>query len=376
MKKNIKVIYLIELLLLIFTIMFKVNIFNMTFTTLVTVTDVFMLALAVMTCLILKFPKDKGFTRKAAVRITVVNLLALLIFSYAIGLFTGFNNNVFSLKFINIIKNIVPAIIYCTSIEVIRYVICKNSFFEKKPIIIYTLLIIILNIIIEINTFNFYDGEQIFKFVSTVIIPVISKETVFSYVTYTVGFAPSLIYHLATDCYIYLFPIVPDLGNYLYSVIFLIAPYVYYLSIRRLNTYHDKPNYNTKGLWFYLISIPLLIIALLFLVLDLGITKYQLIAIGSDSMQPSYGRGDGIIFVKKTAEEAKVGEILVFTNDGMTITHRIIKKWKNGDDICFKTKGDNNEKVDDFIVNGDDVYGTAVLVVKYVGYPSIWLFRK
>ena len=98
-----------------------------------------------------------------------------------------------------------------------------------------------------------------------------------------------------------------------------------------------------------------------------------MIAIGSDSMNPIYYRGDAVIYKKVKPDEVKEKDILVFKNSGAIITHRVKKVVLDGNQIYFQTKGDNNEKADDELVNSNDIYGVVQYVVKYVGYPTILL---
>jgi hypothetical protein len=39
----------------------------------------------------------------------------------------------------------------------------------------------------------------------------------------------------------------------------------------------------------------------------------------------------------------------------------------------FKTKGDNNNAIDYFDVQGYNVLGKVIYKVKYIGYPTIWI---
>ena len=41
--------------------------------------------------------------------------------------------------------------------------------------------------------------------------------------------------------------------------------------------------------------------------------------------------------------------------------------------VYFYTKGDANKSVDNFKINEEEVVGKVDLVVKYVGYPTLWI---
>lgn len=99
-----------------------------------------------------------------------------------------------------------------------------------------------------------------------------------------------------------------------------------------------------------------------------------MIAIASGSMEPTFYRGDAIIYEKVSEKnKPKAGEVIVFKHDGEFISHRIININIKDNDITYQTKGDNNSVEDDFIVKDEDVVGTVKLRLKYIGIPTIWL---
>ena len=104
-----------------------------------------------------------------------------------------------------------------------------------------------------------------------------------------------------------------------------------------------------------------------------GIFKYKMIAVGSGSMEPTYIRGDAIIYEKEKPKNIDVGDILVFEKDNKLITHRVVKKSKVNNNIYFYTKGDANKSVDNYKITEEEVVGKVDLVVKYIGYPTLWL---
>ena len=64
---------------------------------------------------------------------------------------------------------------------------------------------------------------------------------------------------------------------------------------------------------------------------------------------------------------------MAFNNGSKIIVHRIYKIIKKKDDIYFITKGDNNNQADQGVVEPGSVVGKAILRIKKVGLPSIWL---
>ena len=129
-----------------------------------------------------------------------------------------------------------------------------------------------------------------------------------------------------------------------------------------------------KGLRRKYIYIPLIIFLTIIVLLVSGVGKYQLVAIGSGSMEPIIYRGDAIILKKISADNVKMGDILVYKHNGVIIAHRVVGLDRKN--MLFKTKGDNNNVVDNYDISADDVLGIVVYNVKYIGYPTIWLNEK
>ena len=183
---------------------------------------------------------------------------------------------------------------------------------------------------------------------------------------------PSLLYNITFNVAFFVLPIYPDLGNYLNAVLGILFPFLLFLIFRKWIHYHDKEMIKFGRSVFKLIAIPLLVFSGVLAILISGVFKYQLIAIGSDSMRPVYNRGDAVIYEKKEPIEIKEGDVLVFKRQDVVITHRVLKIIDKGNTLEFQTKGDNNNDVDLNLVKGSEVLGTVKYVVKYIGYPTLW----
>ena len=370
MKKNTRGInyLLIELLIsvLVFTFMFKGQVRMYTITALMVICAV---------CMIKRFGlmKDNNYLKSYVNRIVIATLMAFLLVIYFVGLFLGFKENIIEIKSLNILKIILPLIILIVSQELIRYIIARNNQKEKKPLIVYAFIMIIVDIIMHSFMYNFHSREEVFIFISLIILPSIAKEMLSSFLVYKCSYVPSLIYRLAIGLYAYVFPIIPNLGNYLTAVVDIFLPFtIYYFSARTIRK-HEKEGLYYKKIIKRIVYVPLLVMVLIITSLITGIFKYKLIAIGSNSMNPTYLRGDAIIYEKEKPKDIDVGDILVFKKDGRLITHRVVKKTKVNEKVYFYTKGDANKSVDNFKINEEEVVGKVDLVVKYVGYPTLWI---
>ena len=315
--------------------------------------------------------KNNNYLNPYATRIVISCLMSFLVTIYLLGLLMGFNRSIFAFSFRYIFNIIVLEFVAIVFEELIRYIICKNAD-NKLPIILYTIILCILNIIIEINGYDFSNNGQLFIFITKVTLPVISRECICSYLTYNVGYTPSIIFKSVITLYSYIFPIIPDLGNYIYGVVNTFLPYMIYFFASKLIDYNSKSkNYTNKSVRriFY---IPVLVILVILVILVSGLFSHTIIAIASNSMVPEYSRGDAVIYEKVDAKDIKVGEILAYKKDGIIITHRVIFKQKNGSSYIFKTKGDANNAPDSDLVIDNQVLGKVSLKIKYIGYPTLW----
>lgn len=317
--------------------------------------------------------KDSNYLKDHINQIVITSLLAFFLIIYLLGLFLGFNKSIFSFSIDYIGIVIIFEFITILSEEIMRYIICRNQKDSKVPIILYTIGLCLLNIIIEINGYDLTDKEALFIFTSKVIIPTISRELLCSYLTYKVSYTPSIIFKSTICLYEYIIPIVPNLGNYIYSVANVILPYIIFYFSSKVIKKGEKTKEYTKKALRRILYIPIVICLIILTILVSGIFSYKMVSIGSNSMKPIYGRGDAVIYKKTNYQKVKAGEILAFERDGRIITHRVITIKKDGNLTSYRTKGDANKSPDTRLVESAEVLGVVKYKIKYIGYPTLWV---
>jgi signal peptidase I len=104
---------------------------------------------------------------------------------------------------------------------------------------------------------------------------------------------------------------------------------------------------------------------------DPTIFGYQLKVVLSGSMEPEFDRGS-VIAVKPGGDMTlfEKGDVITFMRDEKTyITHRVLDVIKDGDQVFYTTKGDNNEDADSEKVWSGQVVGEYNgFTVPYIGY--------
>jgi signal peptidase I len=92
----------------------------------------------------------------------------------------------------------------------------------------------------------------------------------------------------------------------------------------------------------------------------------------SGSMQPLVTPGDVVMVRPVQPEELVPNSVVLFERaDGERILHRIVEQLPDG---TFRTQGDANASPDSEFLHADQVRGTAVLAVPFVGRPALWLY--
>ena len=99
---------------------------------------------------------------------------------------------------------------------------------------------------------------------------------------------------------------------------------------------------------------------------------YKPFIVMSGSMETTINIGDLVIVKKVNSSSIHAGNIIAFKNGNIVISHRVKEVINDSGTYKFKTKGDNNNVADDFIVNSDAIEG--IFVNKIPGLGSILLF--
>jgi len=379
MEKNLKSIYKFELIiLLLITLLFFIQ------------DDIYKYLLSIIgfgillfvATLVYKKKKDTNFFRGSASRIVFAIIVFYFLIIYLLGLLVGFNKTLFSTSPSRWIQGLIPIAVITIITEKLRFILIKNNIAEKKGIYGITILMMLFNIFLRANVYGLTDPYLIFVLICTIIMPIIAQELLSTHMVLNYGYIPTVEYKLIMNLYIYILPIFPSLGDYLYSAVNIVIPFTIYVVLKKyIKPDEDirKENQKLTGLNTGFIAIPIIIVLLIIILLVSGIFGYQMIAIASNSMTPVYEKGDAIIYEKVDTNDIEEGDIIVFEKNKILVSHRVIKIKEDSTKRYFYTKGDANNAPDNDYTNEEDVRGVVKRVVKYIGYPTVWineLFRR
>ena len=379
MKKGIKKIYIIEIIMFAIAVV----LFFLNSTDNKNLLSIITLGIILLTLRnIYKRKRDTNIYRKQAFTMVFAVLLFFFIIIFLLGLLLGYNTTYFSLNPFTWIHGLIPMLLITIIVEKIRLIVIKNNEENKLSIYLLTAILILFYIVISTNSILINTWYKAFIYICTIFMPIIAEELLSTHMTINYGYLPNIEYKMAMKLYLYILPIFTNLGDYLYSALGLIIPFTIYIVLSRyLKTNEEirRKNMKIRRVNFGFISIPIIVLLVVIISLVSGLFKHQMVAIASDSMVPTYARGDAIIFEKYKDQEIQDGEIIVFKKRNILIAHRVIKTTESSGKQYFYTKGDANKSADNEYVNQEEVVGIVKRVVKYIGYPTVWineLFRR
>ena len=130
---------------------------------------------------------------------------------------------------------------------------------------------------------------------------------------------------------------------------------------------------------FFIIILPILIVNLVLIVKTkmypnkiADFLGYRPFIVLSGSMETKINIGDLIIVKEVDSKNIKKGDIIAFKKDKIVISHRVVEVHSNDGVLNFTTKGDNNDVIDKFLVNSNEIQG--VFVNKIPGLGNVLLF--
>lgn len=326
--------------------------------------------------LVFGFEKDRHRYTKDIIFEIIIFLLVFFLLYYLSGLIISFARTGNYLNWYGLSNFILPTIVTIILKEFLRYMLLQKSEGSKLLTVTTCLLFIFLDVSNAIYYNGFASKYESFLFVALSLMPAISTNIVCTYISRKVGYKPIMVYLLIMNTYSYFMPIVPNPSEYISSMVQFLVPialgYKIYSFYEKERDKEVSRDYNKKRILPLLIPTAIIIVLVYFVS---GYFHYYAIAVASGSMSPNIHKGDVVIIEKidKDYESLKEGQVIAYKYDGLIIVHRLEKILKNGDKYYFYTKGDANEKTDNWTVEEDMIIGTVNYKIAYIGLPTVWL---
>ncbi len=314
-----------------------------------------------LTFLIIFYHQDLKCRNKKEIKFTLIISITFLILYLISGFIFGFNKNPYNHTLIYTFKSLWKIILPIYGTEIIRYKLVKSN---KNYFLIITLITIII-IMSEINFKAFFISHNItfLHYLISIIIPIIARNILFTYLSLNSNYNVPIIIKIFDEIPKIFLPIIPC-SNWFIDGAFAIIKVLIIYYLFRYFIFNKKPIHCFKN---FSMLYPLTIINSILLVLFMiGLFNYQPVAILSNSMNPTFKRGNVVIYKKE--ENIFPGDIIVFKYENQIIVHRVISI-----NEYYVTKGDANNTVDYIKIKKEDIKGVYQFHIKYLGYPSIWL---
>ncbi len=308
----------------------------------------------------------------------IVFTISFFLLYYILGFVVGLarNQNYFTLYGLKTF--IIPTIVYCILREYLRYnMLCKSEG-SKLVTIIVVLVFITMDITNSLYFSTFNSKYEILRYVALILLPTISKNISYSYISRKIGYKPVILFDLIFSLYPYILPLVPNPNEYIVSIIYLVVPII--LALRLNKFFNNKEDYFLPSTYYKKRlkgAIVPTIIVLTLIYFYSGYFRFYAVAIASGSMNPEIKKGDVVIVDKaKKENDYKKGQIIAYWKDENIIVHRIVKKVKLDNSYVYYTKGDANEKIDDLLIKEKMIIGKVNHKISYIGYPTVWFSER
>ena len=246
---------------------------------------IFLLLITIVFKYFFGLEKDRNrYVKDVLLDILIILMIFFLIY-YLSGIFIGFIRTDNYYSYYGITTFIIPLLLSIILKEYLRYNMLKKSEGNKLLVISTCILFIMIDLtnVISINIFT--SVYKIFMFMALTLLPIVSENIVCTYISTKLGYKPNLLWLLVINLYSYLLPIVPNISDYLYSIIFIIFPviigYRTYLFMQKSNIRNTKNLLRKKEYISTILTCVFLIIVIYF---TSGYFKYYAITIGSGSM--------------------------------------------------------------------------------------------
>ena len=337
---------------------------------------VFLILILLIFKFLFGFEKDRHrYTKSVCIEI-IIYLLIYFILYYLFGLLVGFvkTANFYNLE--GILKVVLPFVVTIILKELLRYMVLSKSEGSKLLVVTTCTMFVFLDLIGTYNLSTFSEPYPAFTFIAIYLLPIISRNVFCTYVSIKSGYKPAILYSLIVGSYSFFVPITPNPNLYLYSIIELIIPMVFFYNLYRFfkrDRDEDIVRKKQKDKTIALIFPTLVVLFLVYI--TSGYFHYHAIAIASGSMSPVIHKGDVVIIEKidKNFEDLKVGQVIAYNKDGIIVVHRLHNIVKIESEYFFYTKGDANDFVDNYKITEDMIIGKVDVKIPYIGYPTVWI---
>ena len=313
---------------------------------------------------------------KNIIKTVIIISLSYVIIYYLLGLIFGFLKTPYSNTLSSIIKNLWISLYVIMMQEYVRFILVHKSPDNKIFFTIISTIFIVINIEYSKLFTSITSSTELFKFISSEILPLIAKSFLCTYLVKHSSNISSMLYRMIPNIFLIIFPVVPNLDWFFLGIIELITAFIAFSIVSYFIIDYER-SYSRRQVKKQnpVTLIPFILVLIVFICFSAGIFKYKPVAIMSDSMNPKFYKGDIVIINKLNQSEIqnlKVGDIIEYKLNSKSIIHRIYEINDNTLNT-FITKGDNNLTPDLKEVSSEQIMGKVIFIIPKLGFPTVWL---
>ncbi len=312
--------------------------------------------------------------RKNQILLLLLSLLFILCY-FLLGFFTGYQQNPYQHTFLGIFKNTIFLLVPLIGIEAIRSILINQ--YKQQKLLLQIILFFLFAMEIPYKTLipSLAHRQDFFQFLAGTILPLLFNHLFASYLASKTNSFLSIPFRTFETFATFCFPILPALDWYMTGSFQMLKCLFFYL-VFTYSFSKDVSSFPKQEKSFPLLTYAfVLIFATFFVCFMKGFFTYSPIAILSNSMYPTFERGD-IVIVKKVdkskLQQLPINTIIIYELNQQYITHRIVKIIHQKDHVFYLTKGDANQGPDFEKVSPTQIMGVYTCHFKYIGFPSIW----
>lgn len=336
------------------------------------VTTSILLALcAIATIIFVKKEKVESIHSKKVTILLIIFAIIYLIAFYLMGVYFDYYKALITFNINTLLNYIIPTAIIIISSEIIRNrLFVQNTKFTK---LITFIIMVLIDLMLYTNIYTISGYEDIIEVIGFTLFASIACNLLYNYISNRYGIKGNIIYRLLTILYVYIIPYIPNVYVFFRAILRMIYPYIIYQVLeytfetnKQIIAVEDKK----KGI---ILKIILGVITITIAMLISCQFKYGILVIGSGSMTGTINKGDAIVFKQYDGEEKiSEGQIIIFNDENNTkIVHRVIEVTQVNGETRYITKGDINDNPDDGYITKNNIIGTSIFRLKYVGFPTI-----
>ena len=322
-------------------------------------------------------PAGKSSLRNKLIVLAAITAFIQIFTSIFAGLLYGFGDSPYSFTATSISRNLIYVATALVGMEISRaWLINRFSRYNIIPKIVFvSILYTFLSIPLTRITDTGINLETM-QWMNSTFFPAFAESMLASYLAYTAGPIPAIVYRGILQTFTWFCPVLPDpkwmvqalIGTTIPMVGLLIAEKLFSPNIRKIS----RKTRSNKGLSSFL-WVTTSITVVLMVIFSIGFLGFHPTVIISGSMGPAIDMGDVVVVDEAAPDSIEEGDVIEFTGkDGTTIVHRIHRIQVESDGTAlFETKGDQNDSPDFDLVHPDQIKGKVLYRIPKIGWISI-----